>query len=225
MRTTASDARVEELAALRAELAALRSGGDGWMTDRSAAKSDASSSATDGDACRREEGFSDAAFDPTAAFWSDVEPTPPNAAAFASSPASIPRPGTGTGVGDGAGDGAWEGAGDWAGTGTSASGSSDVVDWAALAKSRAVWAPPGTSGSGADEEEEDDGDSDGASGGFGAGRFSEDASEAAACARLDEEDATWRRRLNLGEDRSKDEDDDETRGSRGGIEDGCGDIS
>ena len=226
MRTTANDARVEELAALRAELAALRSGGDGWMTDRSAAKSDASSSATDGDACRREEGFSDAAFDPTAAFWSDVEPTPPNAAAFASSPASIPRPGTGTGVGDGAGDGAGEGAGDWAGTGTSASGSSDVVDWAALAKSRAVWAPPGTSGSGADEEEEDDGgDSDGASGGFGAGRFSEDASEAAARARLDEEDATWRRRLNLGEDRSKDEDDDETGGSRGGIEDGCGDIS
>ena len=140
------------------------------MTDRSAAKSDASSSATDGDACRREEGFSDAAFDPTAAFWSDVEPTPPNAAAFASSPASIPRPGAGGG-GWGRGWGrAGEGAGDWAGTGTSASGSSDVVDWAALAKSRAVWAPPGTSGSGADEEEEDDGDSDGASKGFGAGQ-------------------------------------------------------
>ena len=47
----------------------------------------------------------------------------------------------------------------------------------------------------------------------------------AARAKLDEEDATWRRRLNLGEDRSKDEDDDETGGSRGGIEDGCGGVS
>ena len=47
----------------------------------------------------------------------------------------------------------------------------------------------------------------------------------AARARLDEEDATWRRRLNLGEDRSKDEDDDETGGSRDGIEDECGGVS
>ena len=209
MRTTVNDARVEELAALRAELAALRTDGDadGATTGRRAAVApSAPSSATDGDARRREEGIADGAFDPTAAFWSGAEPTPPNASAFASSRASIPRPGTGTGARDGAGDGA----GDGVGTGTSASGSSDVVDWAALAKSRAVWAPPGTSGSGAVDDDDDD-DDDG-SGRFGAGRASEEASEAAARARLDEEDATWRRRLNLGEDRWKDEDEDEDAG-------------
>ena len=79
----------------------------------------------------------------------------------------------------------------------------DVVDWAALAKSRAVWSPPegrGGGGAGARTAEESR-DEDGS-----AEAASEASAEAAARAgadALDAEDAEWRRRLREGASKPK----------------------
>ena len=92
---------------------------------------------------------------------------------------------------------------DAAPTDGAAGAAADVVDWAALAKSRAVWSPPEGRGGGgagartAEESRDEDGSAEAAS------EASAEAAARAGADALDAEDAEWRRRLREGASKPK----------------------
>ena len=87
--------------------------------------------------------------------------------------------------------------------GAAGAADADVVDWAALAKSRAVWSPPeGRVGGGAgartaEGSRDEDGSAEAAS------EASAEAAARAGADALDAEDAEWRRRLGVGASKPK----------------------